>query len=274
MPSVLTASKFIGYLILALLLASLYLYSTPLKTTPTMAAPLKHLKIAPKEAHKATVIFLHGLGDSGQGWLPVAKMLWSSFPHVKWILPHAPPIPITLNQGMSMPGWFDLSNLSRLDDPAYDDETGMNKTLASVDALIQQEVDAGIPEDKIVLGGFSQGGVIAMLGGLTTKRKLGGIVGLSCWLPLSDRIEQLKSAHAHETSVFWGHGTNDPVVDYSYGQRSVGLLTQKLGYNLVPKGQTFARPGVRFESYPGMAHSSSPKEIEDLREWLAEALKE
>ncbi|WVQ81207.1 acyl-protein thioesterase 1 [Cryptococcus sp. DSM 104549] len=236
------------------------------------AASLKHLKVSPKEAHTATVIFLHGLGDSGQGWLPVAKMLWSSFPHVKWILPHAPSIPISLNGGMSMPGWFDLSNLERLDNPQYDDEAGMRSALEKVDGLIQAEVDSGIPEERIVLGGFSQGGVVSMLGGLTTKRKLAGVVGLSCWVPLNHKIEQMKSAHATDIPIFWGHGTNDAVVDYSFGQRSVDLLTQKLGYKLLPKGTVFERPGLRFESYPGLGHSSSAKEIEDLKAWLTEAL--
>ncbi|WVN87855.1 acyl-protein thioesterase 1 [Cryptococcus depauperatus CBS 7841] len=237
-----------------------------------MTAPLKHLKLSPKEAHTATVIFLHGLGDSGHGWLPVAKMLWNSFPNVKWILPHAPSIPITLNRGMTMPGWFDLSDLSCLDKPEFDDEKGMLETLKSVDALIQAEVDAGIPEDRIILGGFSQGGAVSLLGGITTNRKLGGVIGLSCWVPLSHKVEQMKSQHSQEMPIFWGHGTNDPVVNYSIGQRSIDCLSHQLGYTVLPKGVTFARPGIRFESYPGMGHSSSPKEIEDLKAWLIEAL--
>ncbi|WWC98112.1 acyl-protein thioesterase 1 [Kwoniella sp. B9012] len=238
-----------------------------------MASQLKHLKVSPKEAHTATVIFLHGLGDSGHGWLPVAKMLWSSFPNVKWILPHAPQIPITLNGGMTMPGWFDLSSLDNLTDSTYDDESGMLASVAAVDKLIQNEVDAGIPENKIILGGFSQGGVISILTALTSKRKLGGVVGLSTWVGLNHKIENLKSAHANEIPIFWGHGTADPVVNYEYGQQSIELLTKKLEFPLLSKGTTFQRPGVRFESYQGLPHSSSPQEIEDLKGWLVEALK-
>ncbi|WVR08963.1 acyl-protein thioesterase 1 [Kwoniella sp. DSM 27419] len=237
------------------------------------AAPLKHFKIAPKEVHTATVIFLHGLGDSGHGWLPVAKMLWKSFPHVKWILPHAPAIPITLNRGMSMPGWFDISTLDKLTNSAYDDEQGMNASVASVDKLIQAEVDAGISEDRIVVGGFSQGGAISILTALTSKRKLGGVIGLSTWLPLNHKAEEIKTSHAKDTAIFLGHGTVDPVVDYEYGQQSVEILTKKLGFPLLPEGTTFARPGIRFESYRGMPHSSCPQEIEDLKAWLTEALK-
>ncbi|KAK8843957.1 acyl-protein thioesterase 1 [Kwoniella newhampshirensis] len=246
--------------------------SSPVQAMSAAIAPLKHLKVAPNGAHTATVIFLHGLGDTGHGWLPVAKMLWSSFPGVKWILPHAPSIPITLNHGMTCPGWFDINTLDRLTDSVHDDEKGLLQSVASVDALIQAEVDAGIPENKIILGGFSQGGAISILTALTSKRKLGGVVGLSTWVTLNHKIEQLKSPHAHDTPIFWGHGDNDQVVGYQYGQRSVELL-KKLGFPLLPPGKTFGRPGVRFETYPGMGHSSTPQEIEDFKAWLTEALK-
>ena len=116
-------------------------------------------------------------------------MLWPSFPNTKWILPHAPAIPITLNGGMSMPGWFDMAQLENLSDSKYDDEAGLLKSVAAIDALIQSEVDAGIPEDKIILGGFSQGGAISVLSGLIGKRKLGGVVGLSTWVTLNHKVE-------------------------------------------------------------------------------------
>ncbi|WVW79506.1 hypothetical protein I302_101475 [Kwoniella bestiolae CBS 10118] len=238
-----------------------------------MATQLKHLKVLPKEAHTATIIFLHGLGDSGHGWLPVAKMLWASFPNVKWILPHAPQIPITLNGGMTMPGWFDLSSLDNLTDSKYDDERGILSSIDAVDKLIQNEVDAGIPENKIILGGFSQGGVISILTALSSRRKLGGVVGLSTWVGLNHKVEEIKSSHCNEIPIFWGHGTADPVVNYAYGQQSIELLTKKLGFPLLPPGTTFKRPGLRFESYQGLPHSSSPQEIDDLKGWLVEALK-
>lgn len=119
-------------------------------------------------------------------------MLWSSFPNVKWILPHAPTIPVSLNHGMAMPSWFDIRHLDKLDNSENDDEQGMLETLKSVDELIQAEVDSGIPENRIVLGGFSQGGAISVLNMLTTKRKLAGVVALSTWVPLNHKIVQVR----------------------------------------------------------------------------------
>lgn len=158
----------------------------------------------------------------GHGWLPVAKMLWSAFPHVKWILPHAPDIPITLNGGkpspsdsqlwsrinrrpgqaddadrahsigMRMPGWFDLSSLDDLTDSTYDDEPRLLRSVDAVDGLVKAEIEAGIPENKIVVGGFSQGGAIAMLYGLTSGRGLAGVVGLSTWVVLNHKIAEVR----------------------------------------------------------------------------------
>ncbi|ORX39168.1 Phospholipase/carboxylesterase/thioesterase [Kockovaella imperatae] len=234
---------------------------------------LKHLKVSPKEAHTATIIFLHGLGDSGQGWLPVAKALWSNFPGLKWILPHAPLQPVTINQGMRMPSWFDLSTLDKLTDSKYDDERGLLASIASVDALIQAEVDAGIPESKIFLGGFSQGGAVAMYSGLTGKRRLGGLLALSTWIPLNHKVPQTLTTHSRDIPIFWGHGKDDPVVAYEFGERSVDLLTRQLGFPRVPAGSIFARPGLRFQTYEHIGHGTNQREIEDIKLWLEAALK-
>ena len=166
---------------------------TPIPSLLVEMSALKHLKVAPKDAHTATVIFLHGLGDSGHGWLPVAKQLWAvpGLSHVKWILPHAPSIPITLNGGMRMPGWFDLSTLDKLADPTAEDEAGLRRAVEAVDKLVQAEVDAGTPEGRIVLGGFSQGGAVALLTAISGRRKLAGVVALSTWVPLSHKAEQV-----------------------------------------------------------------------------------
>jgi len=110
------------------------------------------------------------------------------------------------------------------------------------------------------------------LSGLVTKRKLAGIVALSTWVPLNHKVPEIMTPGARDLPVFWGHGKQDAVVDYSFGVMSVELLKQ-LGYPFVPAGQTFARPGLRFESYPNLGHSSSPKEIDDFKAWLTEALR-
>jgi lysophospholipase-2 len=212
-----------------------------------------------------------------------------------------------------MPAWFDLSTFDNLADSRYDDEPGLLTSVSSIDSLIQSEIDSGIPPEKIVVGGFSQGGAVACLLGLTTPRKLAGVACLSTWVVLNHKIESMIQPGAKELPVFWGHGKEDQVVHYEcesrslnvsaqiplphllqpsfpfpncsgreegnpalirpVGARSIELLTKKLGFPLVPSGTTFARPGLRFESYPGMAHSSSPKEVEDLKGWLAAALK-
>ena len=130
-----------------------------------------------------------GLGDSGAGWLPVAEMIKHQLPHVKWVLPNAPHRNITANFGLSMPGWFDLYSF---DWKGKEDRDGMLASARAIDKHIQDEIDAGIPAERIVLGGFSQGGCLSLLTGLTDRgqgsKKLGGVVVLSGWLPLRDEF--------------------------------------------------------------------------------------
>ena len=94
---------------------------------------------------------------------------------------------------MRMPGWFDLSTLDKLSDSRHDDEKGLLESISAVDSLIQAEIDSGIPESRIILGGFSQGGAVAVLGGLTGKRKLGGVIGLSTWVPLNHKVQEVRN---------------------------------------------------------------------------------
>lgn len=152
-------------------------------------------------------------------------MLWAKMPGVKWVLPHAPTIPITVNGGKlysptlaltigyRMPGWFDILTFDRTT-PRPEDEAGLLATVEAVDKLIQAEVDAGIPENKIVLGGFSQGGAVAALSLLLGKRKLAGYVSLSTWVPLGHKVAEMARKDAKDLPLFWGHGTDDQVVQY------------------------------------------------------------
>lgn len=227
-----------------------------------MAAALQSLKyvvVKPRAAHKSTVIFLHGLGDSGDGWEPVADTLAPKFPNTKWILPHAPATPVTINGGMRMPSWFDILSL---DDFDQEDEPGILNASRTVNQLITDEVDAGISANKIVLGGFSQGCALALMTGLTTERKLGGLVALSGWLPLRNKMKAMMSDHARKLPIFWGHGRRDRVVNYEFGVQSVNLLKDTLKIK-----------DVTFNSY-NMEHSSHPQEIQDLATWLDNLLKE
>ena len=160
-----------------------------------------------KTAHTATVIFLHGLGDSGSGWEPVAQMLAPQLPHVKWILPNAyglllscyihtsnssnrPMQRVTLNMGMQMPAWYDIKSLENR--TTGEDEDGMWKTVAQVSTMIQTEISGGIPSERIILGGFSQGAAMSLLSGVSMEHKLGGLAVLSGYLPLSTKIQDVR----------------------------------------------------------------------------------
>jgi predicted esterase len=120
-------------------------------------------------------------------------MLSASLPHTKWVLPHAPQIPVTRHNGTILPAWFDVYALANLANSARDDETGILSTVAEVDALIQAEVDAGVPESRIVLGGFSQGGAVAAMSAVVGERDLAGVAVLSAWLPLSHKIKDVSA---------------------------------------------------------------------------------
>ena len=159
--------------------------------------------------HTATVIFLHvsgigpsglcsirsfqGLGDTGYGWLPAVRSLTRANPttqHIKWILPHAPKRPITINHGLSMPAWFDMYDFSLVG--SEEDREGMLESAGVLKTLIQQELDeTGLHSSRIVLGGFSQGGAMSLLTGLTAQSKLGGLIVLSAWLPLQRELKEV-----------------------------------------------------------------------------------
>ncbi|KAF0324966.1 hypothetical protein GQ607_007859 [Colletotrichum asianum] len=241
--------------------------------------------------HTATVIFAHGLGDTGNGWASAVEN-WrrrQRLDEVKFVLPHAPQIPITCNFGMRMPGWFDIvSRASILDryrippGPSplttaailqkkldgtveslreNEDAPGILASNEYFHSLVQAEVDAGIPADRIVLGGFSQGGAMAIFSGLTGTHKVAGIVGLSCWLLLSERFASLVPADKpnQATPIFMGHGDADPLVRPELGALSMEAL-KKLGYD------------VSRTLYPGMGHSACLEELDDVEAFLLKQL--
>ncbi|KII95275.1 hypothetical protein PLICRDRAFT_97562 [Plicaturopsis crispa FD-325 SS-3] len=234
-------------------------------------APLKTLIVQPVVKHSATVIFVHGLGDTGFGWKPVADMFQSDpkCHHIKWVLPHSPTKPVTANMGMEMPSWFDIISFGF---DSEEDSKGMLETVHSLNQLITAEVDSGIEPGNIVLGGFSQGATMSLLTGLSSERKLGGIVVLSGWLPLRDRFKAMAGPHARTTPIFWGHGLVDPLVRYQFGVDSVAYLKAALGIPEAPAASTGKPQGLDFRSYDGVGHSTNQKELDDLRAWLARAL--
>ncbi|ESK86812.1 acyl-protein thioesterase 1 [Moniliophthora roreri MCA 2997] len=226
------------------------------------------LEVPALTKHTATVIFIHGLGDTGYGWKPVADMFQkdAGLGHVKWVLPHAPNIPVTINQGEAMPAWYDIATFGRDKD---EDEEGMMKAKRAITALIEREVATGTPLERIVLGGFSQGAVTTLLTGLTIDKKLAGLAPLSGRLPLMGKFKELMSPHATSIPIFWGHGTADPIVSFKFAEESVELL-QSLGFTVIKGGK---KPeGLSFNVYKGLPHSTDPFELMDLKAWLKQVI--
>ncbi len=221
---------------------------------------LPSIVIQPTVAHSATVIFLHGLGDSGHGWAPVMRMLSRSLPFIKFILPHAPQVSVTLNSGMRMPAWYDIFSLDEKDE--REDEAGLMQSKKVIEELIEYELKNGIGEDRIVLGGFSQGGAMSLLTGLTITHKLGGIISLSGYLPLHRSFNSLMNPSTKSLPIFMGHGTADYVVQYRWGKDSHGWLKEAGCTN------------TTFKSYENLDHSCNDLEIHDVKEFLQACLAE
>ncbi|KAH9899448.1 Phospholipase/carboxylesterase [Cubamyces lactineus] len=235
-----------------------------------MSAALKVLSVAPRAKHTATIIFVHGLGDTGYGWKPVADMFAGEMQHVKWVLPHAPTIPVTANGGMQMPGWFDIYEFGSIN--SREDEEGMLKTAHALNQLITAEVDAGIPADRILLGGFSQGAAMSLLTGITTERRLAGLAVLSGWLPIRTKVKAMMNDHAKKLPIFWGHGKMDPIVQYDRATMSLEYIKAQLGLNTLVSPDKVLEGGIEFHSYDFLPHSVDDKELADLKTFLKKVL--
>ncbi|KAG5887846.1 hypothetical protein JTB14_005612 [Gonioctena quinquepunctata] len=215
-----------------------------------MAAPVI---LSATSKHTATLIFLHGLGDTGQGW---ASAMGAMRPgHVKVICPTAPTMPVTLNAGFRMPSWFDLKTL---DASGPEDEQGIKSATKNIQTLIEGELSAGIPAERILLGGFSQGGALALYSALTYPKKLAGVVALSCWLPLNKSFPAAKQTD-DSLPILQCHGDCDPVVPYKWGQLTASILKSMLSE-------------VEFKSYTGLMHTSSEEELGDIKQFIAKLL--
>ncbi|XP_004275061.1 acyl-protein thioesterase 1 [Orcinus orca] len=221
-----------------------------------MSAPLPAIVPAVRKA-TAVVIFLHGLGDTGHGWAEAFAGIRSA--HIKYICPHAPVMPVTLNMNMAMPSWFDIIGLSP---DSQEDETGIKQAAESVKALIDQEVKNGIPSNRIILGGFSQGGALSLYTALTTQQKLAGVTALSCWLPLRASFPQGPiSGVNRDISILQCHGDSDPLVPLMFGS----LTAERL--------KTLVNPtNVTFKTYGGMTHSSCQQEMMDVKQFIDKLL--
>lgn len=204
----------------------------------------------------ATVIVLHGLGADGNDFVPVAQELrLDPVGPVRFVFPHAPVIPVTINGGHRMRAWYDILGADLV---RREDEGGLRQSLASLEDLLAQEVARGIPAERIVLAGFSQGCALALMTGLRHGKRLAGIAGLSGYLPLAASTAAERSPHNALTPIFLAHGQHDDVIPIARAQGSLDLL-RELAYP------------VEWHDYP-MAHSVCMEEIDDLNQWLLKVL--
>lgn len=203
-----------------------------------------------------SVIWLHGLGADGHDFEPVVPML--GLPRdaaVRFVFPHAPVRPVTLNGGMPMRAWYDIISLTERRDQ---DEAGVAASTQLVHALMDRERQRGVPPERQIIAGFSQGGAMALHVALRFPERLAGLIALSSYLLFADRLQAEASAANRDLPTFIAHGTQDPVVAYAYGERSARHL-EAMGYP------------VEWRSYP-MPHSVSPAELVDIGRFLTARL--
>ncbi len=197
-----------------------------------------------------SVIWLHGLGADGHDFEPIVPELRlpADLP-LRFVFPHAPMRPVTINGGMVMRAWYDIKSL---DAEGRADAAGVHESTAILEELIAREKERGIDASKIVIAGFSMGGAIAINTALHTREKLAGMMALSTYLPLPGEID---TANGHrDLPVFMAHGSFDPMLPMQWGQLSAEKL-QEAGF------------AIEWHDYP-MAHAVCPQEIQDIREWL------
>jgi phospholipase/carboxylesterase len=217
---------------------------------------LECVELQTTAAPACAVIWLHGLGADGYDFVPVVKELESlGAPSVRYVFPHAPTMPVTINNGFVMRAWYDI----RTADLAHrEDEAGIRASQAAVQMLIEREVQRGVRRGRIVLAGFSQGAAITLQTGLRQDEPLAGLVALSGYLPLADKLAAERHAASAEVPILMAHGTDDPVVPIARAIRSRDLLGS-LGYQ------------VTWHEYP-MPHAVCGEEIEAIAQFLRDRL--
>lgn len=211
---------------------------------------LPSVEINPSAPVTASVIFLHGLGADGHDLAPLAAELNPD--GVRFVFPHAPIRPVTINGGYPMRAWYDITRLGTA--MGEEDAAGIRESEQQVRSLIQRELDRGVAAERVVLAGFSQGGAIALHTGLRYPQRLAGILALSCYLPLAAGVEAEAQRANAGTPIMMAHGTEDDVVPFAAGEKAQRLLAG-LGHAVV------------WRAYP-MPHTLCAQEVEDIAVWL------
>ncbi|MGV8960734.1 MAG: alpha/beta hydrolase [Stenotrophomonas sp.] len=199
-----------------------------------------------------SVLWLHGLGADGNDFAPIVpELVRPGWPAIRFVFPHAPLRAVTVNNGVRMRAWYDIVSM---DFRSRADAAGVAESIAQIEALIAHEQARGIPADRIVLAGFSQGGAITLAAGLARTQPLAGLVALSTYLPDSTAATTQLADTANTQPVFMAHGSSDPVIPLQIGEHSAQLL-QAAGFAL------------EWHRY-AMAHQVCAEEIRDLGDWL------
>ncbi|HWU35796.1 MAG TPA: alpha/beta fold hydrolase [Methylovorus sp.] len=214
---------------------------------------LEKITLEPRQTATASIIWLHGLGADGHDFVPIAEEL--ALPEVRYVFPHAPVRPISLNNGYPMRGWYDIFGLGL---ESQQDETGIRTMQVEIEALIAEEVSRGIPSERIVLAGFSQGGAMALQTALRYPARLAGVLALSTYLPIKQALAAEQHAANKSTPIFMAHGADDSVILPGTAAMSRDVLREH-GYAL------------EWHTYD-MPHSVCAEEIDDIRRFLQRVL--
>jgi len=212
---------------------------------------LDAIEITTGDAPRLAVVWLHGLGADGHDFEPIVPELRVNVP-VRFVFPHAPVRPVTINGGMQMRAWYDILGFDRR---AKEDAAGIQASAAAVTELIDREIERGLSSDRIVLAGFSQGGAIALHTALRSPKPLAGVLALSTYLPLATTLATERSAANAAIPLFMAHGTDDPVLPFGLAETSRRGL-EALGYV------------VDWHAYR-MAHSVCMEEVRAIGAWLS-----
>ncbi len=213
---------------------------------------LSTIQIETQNDPDCAVIWLHGLGANGHDFEPiVAELNLPASVKARFIFPHAPVQSVSLNNGMQMPAWFDIYGLEK---DSKEDTAGIKTISEEINLLIQQEIDGGVTVNKIVLAGFSQGGALTLYSGLSHSQRLGGLLALSCYLPMREQLGSFAKDTKRDLPIFMAHGTYDDIVPLAFAN-----LAKKL---LETQGFT-----IDWHDYP-CAHTVCVEEIQDIRNFL------
>jgi len=202
----------------------------------------------------ASVIWLHGLGADGNDFAPIVPELRLPKAGIRFVFPHAPVRPVTINAGMRMRAWYDIADGAN----RREDERGVRASQVLIEALIAREKERGTKAGRLVLAGFSQGGAIALHTGLRHPERIAGIMALSTYVPVGEKLSAEASTANRDVPIFMGHGSDDPIIPLARAEQSRNLL-KSLGYP------------AEWHKY-AMPHSVCPEELADIGTWLGKVL--